>query len=352
MLPPRALSLSLILASCASKPPAVSAPAGDVTRVTDAPVSDVTATSSACGATSSASLMGCVRVEHLRRDVTVVAAPRAPSSEHHGAVRELCATRLASLGYVVERHDYGTGVNILGLRAGADPTAPRVMISAHYDHIPGCAGADDNASGVAGALEAARVLATGRFARTLVIACWDEEERGLVGSSAYVRRARSAGERVAVSYVLEMIGYRSREANSQRLPQGFSLLFPRQTAELMERENRGDFITLVADEGARDAAAGMVRAAEQVALPTVSISLTPAQVSSPLFSVLQRSDHAPFWRAGQPAVQITDTAEFRNPHYHCADGPDTVESLDFEFMSLVVKATVGAAVSSLELRAP
>ena len=41
---------------------------------------------------------------------------------------------------------------------------------------------------------------------------------------------------------------------------------------------------------------------------------------------LRRSAHAPFWLAGIPAVMISDTANFRNPHYHRpTDTPDTVD---------------------------
>lgn len=358
------LALSLCLASCRTQPSATSVPPADVVNLPDVvdAVADVPAVADApedappdvlsapCGATNSAALMACVRRDELLRDTTAVAMPRAPGSAHHGVVRDLCATRLAALGFTVERHDYGSGVNVLGVKPGLDPTAPRVLVSAHYDHVASCPGADDNASGVAGALEVARVLAQGRYDRTLVVACWDEEERGLVGSAAYVRRAHAMSDRVAVSYVFEMIGYRATAPDSQQLPQGIGLIFPRQVAQIRDNENRGDFITLIADETARDAAASLERAAQAVGLPTISLSLTAAQTGSPLFSTLQRSDHAPFWVAGYPAIQITDTAEFRNPRYHCRNGQDTVESLDFEFMTRVVQATVGAAADSLGVR--
>ena len=72
-------------------------------------------------------------------------------------------------------------------------TGPLIVVGAHYDAHAGTPGADDNASGVAGVLEAARVLAMAEHPRTLVVAFWDEEERGLVGSRAQAMRAR-AGE--------------------------------------------------------------------------------------------------------------------------------------------------------------
>jgi Zn-dependent M28 family amino/carboxypeptidase len=50
------------------------------------------------------------------------------------------------------------------------------------------------------------------------------------------------------------------------------------------------------------------------------------------------SDHATFWDAGFPAVMITDSAFFRNPHYHRpSDRPDT---LDYRFMAELVESLV------------
>lgn len=328
------------------------APAVDAPDVTDAPAPDVAPDVTApaeCGAGSSAALMACVREADLVADLARVASPRPPGSDHHDAVRDLCAERLTSLGFTVERHDYGTGVNVVGVRPGTDPAAPRVIVSAHYDHIAGCAGADDNGSGVVGALEVARVLSQARFTRTLVVACWDEEERGLIGSRAYAQRAMAAGESIAAAFVFEMIGYRSTEPDSQRLPAGLNLVFPRQAAQVRENNNRGDFIALIADETARDHTTAMERAAMAVSLPTITLSLTRAQTGSPLYGDLQRSDHASFWAAGYPAIQITDTAEFRNARYHCRGGADTPDTLDGDFMGRVVQVTVGAAADALGL---
>ena len=55
-----------------------------------------------------------------------------------------------------------------------------------------------------------------------------------------------------------------------------------------------------------------------------------------------RSDHAHFWKAGIPAVMLTDTAEFRNPFYHTPG--DTIETLDFDFMKKVCEAVAATLV--------
>jgi hypothetical protein len=339
------------LAACHSQTAALEAGVPDGGAPVDAPpdAPDVVAPLPACGPSGPASLAACVREADLARDLAAVASPRPPASAHHDEVRDLCATRFAALGYTVERHAYGTGINVVGVKSGGDPTAPRVLVSAHYDHVAGCPGADDNGSGVAGVLETARVLAAGRFERTLVVACWDEEERGLVGSQAYARRARADGEAIAAAYVFEMIGFRSSEPDTQRLPPGLNIVFPRQAAQIRENGNRGDFIALVGDESARASLTAMERTAASVGLPTVTIALTAAQTASALYGDLQRSDHAPFWAAGYPAIQITDTAEFRNARYHCRGGQDTADTLDPAFMGQVVQATVASAAETLRV---
>ena len=51
------------------------------------------------------------------------------------------------------------------------------------------------------------------------------------------------------------------------------------------------------------------------------------------------SDHSPFWDEGYRAVMITDTAFFRNPHYH--QQTDTLDTLDLEFLKNVTMAISG-----------
>lgn len=303
-----------------------------------------------CGAESAPALARCVDRARYDADLAVVAEARPPGSAGWQKVQDLCADRFASLGYQVERHQYATGVNVIGTLPGADLALEKVIVSAHYDSVSSCPGADDNGSGVAGVLEAARVLAKAKYRRTLAVACWDEEEDGLIGSQAYVTRAKSAGDLIAGAFVFEMIGYRTSAPGSQTLPPGFSLIFPQQAAQVTENESRGDFVAIIGDslmDGPRQA---YDVAAAALGLRSLSLSLAPEQKNSAIFGDLRRSDHAAFWAADYPAMMLTDTANFRNSHYHCTAGPDAVSDLDTAFSELVVAATVWAAAETLQVQ--
>jgi Zn-dependent M28 family amino/carboxypeptidase len=54
----------------------------------------------------------------------------------------------------------------------------------------------------------------------------------------------------------------------------------------------------------------------------------------------RRSDHASFWEQGFPAVMLTDTANFRNPHYHRST--DTIDTLNLDFMAAVADGVTAA----------
>ena len=129
-----------------------------------------------------------VEQKRIERDVQAFALVRPPGSAGWRRVQQLIAKRLTDLGFELERHAYGTGTNLIGTLRGSNDE--QVIASAHYDHIEHCAGADDNASGVAAVLELSRLLAGTARGRTLRVAFWDEEERGLLGSRAFAQRAR------------------------------------------------------------------------------------------------------------------------------------------------------------------
>ena len=93
--------------------------------------------------------------------------------------------------------------NVVGILDGSDPTLKNevIVIGAHYDHLGRGGegslapregeihhGADDNASGVAGVLELARLFASQKLRprRTIVFMAFSGEEEGLLGSNYYV----------------------------------------------------------------------------------------------------------------------------------------------------------------------
>lgn len=280
----------------------------------------------------------------IEADIRFIAKPRPPGSEHHRAVREACAERLQRAGFTVSRQAFAGGENVIGVKPGK--SARQVILSAHYDHIPYCSGADDNATGVAIVWEAARVLGAHSFENTLVLACWDGEEAGLHGSAAYATRARQQKDDVAVVISLDGVGFTNEEPGSQRTPPGFDRLFPVMGKRLRELEHRANFVAVIGDSSAAFGVAAVERYADQIALPVLGDALGVLQRLALLDAA--RSDHASFWLQGFPAILVTDTANFRSPYYHCRGGDDAVATLNMPFTVQVGRAIVGTTADLLE----
>ena len=302
----------------------------------------------ACGGATPEELMRCVETTRLAEDIDVVAIERVPQSAGWQSVQDLCKNRLEQYGYQVELVSYATGINVIGRQAGTDATAGEVIVSSHYDHIAGCAGADDNASGIAATLEIARLLANRTSLHPLVIACWDEEEAGLIGSRAYADAAKASSTSISAVFSFDGIGFVSSEPNSQTVPAGFEILFPDQVAELEARQFRGDYISLIADEASSGVAESFARHGDSLGLITSVLGVPEAFKLANQTSDLRRSDHASFWVNDYPGVMVTDSANFRNPNYHCFGGMDLPGTLDMSFVSQVTQATLGATMDALD----
>ena len=80
---------------------------------------------------------------------------------------------------------------IASLRGTTDPDLVYV-VSSHYDSVDAGPGADDDSSGTAALLEAARVLANHPLPATVIFASFTGEEAGLLGSREFVRRMLAA----------------------------------------------------------------------------------------------------------------------------------------------------------------
>jgi Zn-dependent M28 family amino/carboxypeptidase len=264
-------------------------------------------------------------------------------------VGDLCAQSLRESGFLVEAQTFEPGGrNIIGVRAGQ--SQEQIVLAAHYDGVPNCAAAADNATGVASALTIARALAhEPRSLRTLVVACFDQEERqpsgeALRGSLAFITRGLARRDVYAGAFVYDTLGVRSTQPNSQKLPVGLDLIYPMQAQAILDNGYRADFVLVASNDP--PAALAMAAALERAAdIPVINIAVPPpVQQVAP---DLMRSDHAHFWRKQLPAVWLTDTANFRNPRYHCRAGDDSLESIDLGFVTSIARMTASAVASSL-----
>ncbi len=122
-------------------------------------------------------------------------------------------------GYGLTAYDQqfsSTGRNVLASISGTEYPNKEFIICAHYDDMPSgttAPGADDNGSGTAAVIEAARVLSQYSFPYTLIFAVWDEEEQGLVGSDYYATQAALAGDSIIGVVNMDMIAWDSDNDN-------------------------------------------------------------------------------------------------------------------------------------------
>ena len=260
----------------------------------------------------------------LREHVHQLAVPRHRIANRRGnaRVRDRLARAFESVGLTV--HLQGELENVVALPAHRP--SPLVFVGAHYDTVPDCPGADDNASGLAGLLECARLLR----GQDVGFVAFNGEEDGLLGSADFVRHGLEAlGRSVRAIHVLEMIGYRASVAEAAKLPR---LPFPILTGSLATP----DFLALLGN-GHSNRLAEL--ALDSAAAPDLRV--VTAKTWGPIHRLLTdlgRSDHLPFWQGKIPALLWTDTGNFRNPRYHRPS--DTAATLDYGFLQSVTELLV------------
>lgn len=266
--------------------------------------------------------------------------------EHLENVKDWMEQRFEEACLETYRHDIDSvsneylAQNIIGRKVGVTDTT--IVIDGHFDTVNISPGADDNGSAVAGVIEAARILSGQCFKHNIDFIGFDLEELGLIGSTRYVAEAIDSLEEIIGVLNFEMIGYYSEEPNTQTLPAGFNLLFPEAYELTIANEYRGDFITNVANEASIDLMEKYENCAAEY-VPNLKVISLAVPGTGSLAPDLRRSDHAKFWDAGIPALMLTDGANFRNFNYHTEN--DVIETINFEFMEDVVKATIATAAS-------
>ena len=262
--------------------------------------------------------------EELRRDVEALCAngPRNVYAPESLAAAAAYVER--GLGKV-ERQTYeADGVRVANLILEIPGSDEIVVIGAHYDSVFDSPGADDNASGVAALLALARRFRDAKPGRTLRFVAFVNEEpphfqNQAMGSWQYARRCRERNEHVVAMLSLESIGYYDDRPGSQQYPPPLDAFYP----------SRGNFIGFAGDLGSRALVRRCVRAYRRSGrVPAESVALPE------LIPQIGWSDQWSFWQFGYKALMVTDTAPFRNPHYHTTH--DTPETLDYTRLAMVV----------------
>jgi len=288
-----------------------------------------------------AALVAQVDPARYAAHLQALVGPRATPAER-AAARAYVEQQLASFGYATS---VDAQENVAALRPGSITPSVRWLVGAHYDAVPGSPGADDNASGVAGLLEIARVLAGAELEAGVEIVAFGLEEVGLVGSGFYAANAAAAGRDIRAAVAFDMIAYTT--ATQFVVPPEVEGCFD--TSDTAGLDRTANWIgALASDAPLRDAYV----AAAQTYVPALRVEWGVVADGTGLCfpfvpgfgNLLRRSDHVGFWDRGYRGMLLTDTAELRNPNYHKAS--DTIATLDQPFALNVTRATLAFLAAS------
>jgi autotransporter-associated beta strand protein len=233
---------------------------------------------------------------------------RGIGGAEHDLARSNIYDTFAGLGLnpVLDPFTYNSSTyyNVVATLPGTVHPSEVYVIGAHYDSVNN-PGADDNASGVAGVLEAASVLARHRFDATVVFIAFDREEQGLVGSSAYA--GAHAGDDIRGMVSLDMIAYNPAGVHYNK-----AYVYGRTASDPIKN----------------DLAA--------------AISSYGNGITYEIGGDLPASDHAPFEANGDQACLLIEHAVWNNPYYHGAsDSVDTAGYIDYAFGTKMTQSVVG-----------
>jgi hypothetical protein len=255
-------------------------------------------------------------VEHLASfDERATAGLDKKANAGNAQAASWLGERFRALGYAVSEHGYrqrrfGVETNVIAEKRGNALPNEVVVVIAHFDDVGKAhAGADDNASGVAVALEMARLLAPSEAKRTIRFIAANGEEAGLVGSTAYVDKLVAEGTlgQVRVVIDLDMAAYNSDG--------------------IVDLETNEPYVAW-ADAMAQRALA--------------YTHLTP-HVTTPAWG----SDHEPFLNAAVPAVLTIEHWDTHTPNYHRAT--DLPNTLNYDYAAEIARLDIASVVEEAEV---
>ncbi|WP_051697483.1 M28 family peptidase [Prevotella sp. 10(H)] len=232
--------------------------------------------------------------------------------------------------YKVEGVEYKNVV----CRFGSEIQKPLIVAGAHYDVCGEQEGADDNASGVVGILELARMLHGKQLSRPVELVAYTLEEPPFfrtpqMGSYIHAHNLKKNNIPVYGMVALEMIGYFSEEGGSQDYPVKPMKLF---------YGSKGNYILLLRRSGSGEFVNNFSSWFDDSETVNTRGLKAPAKLEGVDFS-----DHLNYWKMGFDALMVTNTAFYRNKNYH--QTTDIMATLDIQKMSGVIDAVYFALMN-------
>jgi hypothetical protein len=210
----------------------------------------------------------------------------------------------------------GTGRNVYGVQVGSTYPNKKYIICAHYDDMPSgttAPGADDNASGTAAVIEAARIFTQYNSKYTIIYALWDEEEQGLIGSAYYALQAYNSGDSIMGVINMDMIAYDSNSDNKAEI-------HTRPIANSIALKDKMLEINTLYSTG--------------LTLSTINPGAT-------------YSDHASFWNRSYGAILLIELDGDFNAYYHTVN--DKIQYFNMPYYLKMSKAAIGTVATLAEL---
>jgi hypothetical protein len=233
-----------------------------------------------------------------------------PYDDDHDAARDNIEAYFIALGLEtsLDPFEYSpfpwrdTYYNVVGVKEGLVEPDVIYVCGAHYDSVNQSPGADDNGSGVAGVMEAARVLSPYDFEATIIFIAFDREEQFMVGSQAWV--ADHLGDDIQGALCLDMIAYNDTGLNHLLTRSWYNGSNPfQETVNAAVNAYSGGLVALMSYGG--------------------------------------YSDHWSFANAGILECGLHEEDE--NPHYHTPlDHVDMPDYLDYDFAYMTTRGLVAA----------
>jgi len=242
--------------------------------------------------------------------------------------------------------------SVIATLRGSEP-GPVYVMSSHYDDCNGkctdgrgvAPGADDNGSGTAAVLEAAKVMAPARFRGTIIFAVFDGEELGLWGSEHFAQALKAAGTDVAADLNNDIIGAPNAPAGTSDSNQ------VRIFSEALPADAKLDAVNAIGSENdspSRELARFVKVTAERYVPAMQGVLIYRAD------RFLRGGDQQSFTAQGFPGIRFVEIHEdFRHQHQdvRSVDGVqygDLPQYVDFEYLARVTQMNV-AALAALAL---